>query len=71
MALHPGRPATDAFILEPFEPAYLSLSSEELSRRVEVSSEPAELRVVVVEGRVAITATQGRTAEVSRGSSEA
>ena len=38
-----------------------------LGTRFEVASVDEELRVIVVEGRVAVTATSGRAAEVSRG----
>ncbi len=38
-----------------------------LGTRFEMASEAAELKVLVVEGRVAVTATNGRAAEVSRG----
>ncbi len=38
-----------------------------LGTRFEMTSENADLKVLVVEGRVAVTATNGRAAEVSRG----
>ena len=38
-----------------------------LGTRFEVTSEATELKVLVVEGRVAVTGTRGRTTEVSRG----
>ncbi len=38
-----------------------------LGTRFEITSEAAELKVLVLEGRVAVTATNGRAAEVSRG----
>ena len=38
-----------------------------LGTRFEMASGTAELRLIVVEGRVAVTATSGRAAEVSRG----
>ena len=38
-----------------------------LGTRFEVASDNVELRVLVVEGRVAVTAESGRAAEVSRG----
>jgi len=38
-----------------------------LGTRFEVAHQGAELRVLVVEGRVAVTSTNGRAAEVSRG----
>ena len=38
-----------------------------LGTRFEMTSEAAELKVLVLEGRVAVTATSGRAVEVSRG----
>ena len=38
-----------------------------LGTRFEIASGDAELKVIVVEGRVAVTSTNGRAAEVSRG----